>query len=499
MKTTAGRDDSPASAIADRVQQVAEQSLGRLDDALGGRARRHVLLLLAAILGLSSADQATIGASATQLRAALNLSNTDLGLIASVSGLVGAAATIPLGALVDRVNRTRLLAIALVGWAVVMAASAAATSFLFLVLIRCALGGVVAVATPAVASLIGDYFPAAERGRIWGYVLTGELVGSGFGLSVAGGLASISWRVSFFVLALPAIGLAVLFRRLPEPVRGGAARLPIGAPEVRREQPQPGDADAEEPSPMSHAQQAAAEGETEPISDLVLDEEPTGWPLMQAVRYVLRIRTNVILIITGAAGYFFFAGVRAFGIEFVKGQYGIGQGVASMLALLLGACAIGGVLVSGRLSDRLGARGHLNGRVYVAAVALSAATLLFIPSLLLTQVVWAVLSLSAAGFFLAAVNPPLDAARLDIMHPTLWGRAEAVRTVLRQPAESAAPLIFGVLADHLFNGGHQGLQAAFLLMLVPLGASVAVLLRARHTYPRDVATAAESIERTCDL
>lgn len=500
MRIIAEHDTSAPAAIADRVQDAAERSLERLDVALGGRARRHVVVLLACILGLSSADQATVGASATQLRDALNLTNTDLGLVAAVSGLVGAAATVPLGALVDRVNRTRLLAIALIFWAVVMAASAAATSFTFLVLIRCALGGVVAVATPAVASLIGDYFPAAERGRIWGYVLTGELIGSGFGFSVAGSLAAVSWRVSFVVLALPALGLAVLFRRLPEPVRGGGARLPVGAGTVRRRRPDGGaDASEEDAAPMSRAQAAAADGDTEPYEELVLDQNPTHWRLPRAVRYVLRVRTNVILIVTGAAGYFFFAGVRAFGVEFVKGQYGIGQAMASAMALFLGACAIGGVLVSGRLSDRLGARGRLNGRIYVAAVALAAATVLFVPALLVTQLVWAMLVLGAAGFFLAGLNPPLDAARLDIMHPTLWGRAEAVRSVLRQPAESAAPLIFGVLADHLLGGGHDGLQAAFLLMLLPLAASIVVLLFARKTYPRDVATAAASIERTCDV
>ena len=31
---------------------------------------------------------------------------------------------------------------------------------------------------------------------------------------------------------------------------------------------------------------------------------------------------------------------------------------------------------------------------------------------------------------------PLDAARLDIIHPALWGRAEGVRTVLRMLAHN---------------------------------------------------------------
>jgi len=248
---------------------------------------------------------------------------------------------------------------------------------------------------------------------------------------------------------------------------------------------------------MSQAQSAAAAADAiDPADDLVIEDDPQTWRLARAVRYVLRIRTNVILIVAGASGYFFFSGVRAFGIEFVKAQYDVGQAFASTLALILGVFAIGGVLASGWLSDRLGAAGRLTARVSVGAVALAGATVLFVPALLVTRLAWGVLSLGAAAFFLAALNPPLDAGRLDIMHPALWGRAEAVRTVVRQPAEAVAPLLFGVLADHLYGGGHRGLQLAFLIMLVPLALSVVVLLQARRTYPVDVATAAASIERT---
>lgn len=455
---------------------MVESWLERLDHLVGGRDRRRALLLLACVLGLASADQAAVGASATQLRAALHLSHSGLGVVAAVSGLVGAVATVPFGALVDRVKRTRLLAIGVATWAVVMAVSATTSTFAELVAVRCLLGGVVAIAFPAAASLIGDYFSPSERGRIWSYVLTGELVGSGFGFTVAGSLASISWRVSFAALGVPALLLAVLMWRLPEPRRTGSGAL--------------------EPTVLSDTQELVRAAPVEPYDDLVLDEDPSRWSLSRAVTYVLRIRTNVILIVTGAAGYFFFAGARAFGVEFVKGQYGIGQGFASSFALILGVFAVAGALLSGRLSDRLGTGGHVVRRIYLGAIALGAATILFVPALLVRQAGLGILTLGGAAFSLAAINPPLDAGRLDIMHPSLWGRAEAVRTMLRQPAEASAPVLFGVLADNLFGGGQAGLRAAFLIMLVPLAVSVPVLLRARRTYPRDVATAVESIERT---
>jgi hypothetical protein len=75
----------------------------------------------------------------------------------------------------------------------------------------------------------------------------------------------------------------------------------------------------------------------------------------------------------------------------------------------------------------------------------------------------------------------------------MWGRAEAVRMVLRTGLEALAPLAFGATAEHLFGGRTgEGLQGAILVMLVPLVASPLVLLLGRRSYPTDVATAMAS-------
>src|SRR5581483_6456793 len=99
-----------------------------------------------------------------------------------------------------------------------------------LLVARLFLGAVTAVAGPAVASLVGDYFPSGERGKIYGYILGGELVGAGVGFVVTGDIAALSWRAAFVILALPAFALAWFVARLPEPRRGGSAPLrPEGA------------------------------------------------------------------------------------------------------------------------------------------------------------------------------------------------------------------------------------------------------------------------------
>jgi hypothetical protein len=99
-----------------------------------------------------------------------------------------------------------------------------------------------------------------------------------------------------------------------------------------------------------------------------------------------------------------------------------------------------------------------------------------------------------AALAVSAQNPPLDAARLDIMVPLLWGRAEGVRTLLRTAAQALAPLLFGAVSDYVFGGGRTGLQWTFVVMLVPLGASSWLLFKGLRTYPADVATAAASAD-----
>jgi len=232
-----------------------------------------------------------------------------------------------------------------------------------------------------------------------------------------------------------------------------------------------------------------------PDPELVVDPNTARrMNLFRATRYVLRVRTNVILIAASVCGYYFLAGLQTFGLEFSKKQYGIDQALASTLLLVIGLGSLAGVLAGGWLGDVLLKRGLLNARIWTPAVAAAATAVLFIPALLTSGVTTAVPYLVAAAFFLGAQNPPLDAARLDIMPPLLWGRAEAVRTMLRSLAMALAPLLFGAVSDHVFGGGRSGLQWTFIIMILPLGASSWLLFKGLRTYPGDVATAAASAD-----
>jgi sugar phosphate permease len=233
-----------------------------------------------------------------------------------------------------------------------------------------------------------------------------------------------------------------------------------------------------------------------PHPDLVLHRDPQLLPLPAAVSYVLRIRTNVIVIVAGALGYFFFSGLRFFAIEFLQRHHAVGRGAAFLLIFVLGTGAVAGAVVGGRVADGLLRRGWVSARIVVPAVTFVLAAVLLAPALVTTSIGAAMALFLAGAFTFAASNPPLDAARLDIVPGRLWGRAESVRSVFRGGLEAAAPVTFGLVADRLFGGRSDGgLRDTFLLMLVPLLISGLILLLATRTYPRDVATA-DATEQT---
>ncbi|HZE03939.1 MAG TPA: MFS transporter, partial [Solirubrobacteraceae bacterium] len=343
---------------------------------VGGPARARVIGLFGAVLALSSADAATVGAIAPQLEHALHIGNAKIGLLSSVALLTGAVFVFPVGLLVDRIARMPLLALSIVLWSVASLAGALAGSYGDLLLSRLALGAVTATAGPAIASLTGDYFPARERGRVWAYILAGEAVGTAAGFTLSGAAAGvIGWRAAFVLLAIPGFFLArTLWRTVPEPQRGGQSHLEPGAVRLGTmpsngvapaEQAEPASATDQAPDELAHA--AARRRGVQPNPRLVLAEDPQAMGLMRAVKYILSVPTNVLMIIGSSLGYFFFGGIQTFALLFVRGHYHVDQ-VTSQLGLgLLAAGGLVGTLIGGHLTDFMLRHGSLTARVWVPA------------------------------------------------------------------------------------------------------------------------------------
>jgi sugar phosphate permease len=194
-------------------------------------------------------------------------------------------------------------------------------------------------------------------------------------------------------------------------------------------------------------------------------------------------------------------------LEFIRGRFAVGQGTGSALVLLIGAGGLAGVLVGGWFSDYLLHRGVIAARPVLTGVAFLGCAVVMLVALQARKPAAGIGLLAVAAGFIGTSVPPLDAARLDVIVPVLWGRAEAVRTLLRSLFQSAAPVVFGVVSDSF--GGREGsaedsagvhdgpspshgaaLAHTFEIMLIPLvaGGLLLVFVGAR-TYGRDVATA----------
>jgi hypothetical protein len=231
--------------------------------------------------------------------------------------------------------------------------------------------------------------------------------------------------------------------------------------------------------------------------------------LVRSVRYLFSIPSNVLMIVGSSLGYFYFAGLQTFALLFVRGHYHVNQATSELgLGLLVGGALIG-TLISGHLTDAMLRRGVLRARITVPAVCYLGAAALLIPGILGSHLMPALWFDVGGAALISAANPPLQAARLDIMPAGLWGRAESARTLVRSLAQAVAPLAFGGLADLVAGilpeqtpiGTHPGLvssnaatglEVSFLIMVGALAVAGVVLLRARKTYPTDVVTAAAS-------
>ncbi len=463
--------------------------------AAGGSARLQIIALLAGAFALNTSDLAALSAVAGPLKEAYHLSNGLVGLLIATTSFSGALFTLPAGILADRVNRKYLLIAAIALWGGATLATGLAPDFVFLLVARIAVGSLTAAASPIVASLTGDFFPPVERAKIYGMILSGELVGTGVGYVCAGEISEVlSWRWPFYLLTIPSIALCwAIWRWLPEPERGGQNKIHADQADARHGDDETRQRQASDKPELSE-NLLRGSGYT-PRPELVLHEDPGRKSFWWAIGYLLKVPTYRNLIIASALSYYFFGGVRGFGLIFLTQQYRLPRAVVSALALFIGLGAVVGVLIGAGASGWLLRRRRPDARIIVPGVSLFAAALFLAPAILTRSVYLGIALFSAGAAAIGAANAPLDAARLDIVHPHLWGRAEAGRMTLRGLLEGGAPAIFG-FASQWFGGGRMGLEYAFLLMLIPLVIASCLAVFVRHDYLRDVATAMASVRET---
>ena len=168
----------------------------------------------------------------------LALSDAELGSLMSGFLIVFTLVAPIFGALGDRRSRPRLIAFGVGVWSVATALSGFAGSFAALFAARASVGIGEAAYVTIVPSLLSDYFPLSQRGRVMAIFFCAIPVGSALGY-VVGGLIDVhfGWRAAFFVAGVPGLVLAILCLGLRDPPRGsqdGDSPAPATAPAAAR-------------------------------------------------------------------------------------------------------------------------------------------------------------------------------------------------------------------------------------------------------------------------
>jgi len=154
-------------------------------------------------------------------RSELHLTDTQAGSLMSGFLIVFALVGPIFGVLGDSRSRPRLIAFGVACWSIATALSGLAWSFASLFVARAAVGVGEAAYVTIGPSLLSDYFPRGERGRVMAIFFCAIPVGSALGYVVGGFMdVHFGWRMAFFVAGVPGLILALLCLGLRDPPRG---------------------------------------------------------------------------------------------------------------------------------------------------------------------------------------------------------------------------------------------------------------------------------------
>lgn len=404
-------------------------------------ANRWPLLLLTMIYGLNVADQYLVPTVFPLLKDEFGLSDSSLGILSGSYVIVVMLFSIPFGYIADRWNRTRVISWGTAAWGATMIFTGSVWNYGSLLVARMSLGAWDPCDNPTSQSLLADYYPKVQRSKVMSVYQVGQLTGV-FLIPVAAGIATKwGWRSAFYFLAIPAFIVAILARQLPEPVRGQQDRRQLGL-------------------------DAAA------VAD-------TKRPAKEEYREILRTPTFMLMMVSSTVGSVFFGALGTWSPTFFVRYHDMTVSEAATALILLALGGLSGALLSGWAADYATYRGLRAGRIVIAAGARLIGFPLFLITFTMNNTPLMLVAFAFAALALTAPQPPINAARADVLHPELRGRGTSLDTVVQSTASAIAPVVVGFLADA------YGLRTALLVMSPLMALSGLILLVAIPTYVRD--------------
>src|SRR5438067_8889522 len=187
---------------------------------------RYVLALMVGINLLNYMDRWVAASAGPLIEKELGISDSLFGLLGTAFLLVYAIAAVPFGYWGDRGVRKTVIGVGVTIWSIATLFSGLAANYVHLFLSRAAVGIGEASYYPAGTSLVSDYFPKEQRGRVMSIWGAGSTIGIAVGFAGGGYIADkYGWRTAFYFAAVPGLICAVLAFTMREPLRGSADRV----------------------------------------------------------------------------------------------------------------------------------------------------------------------------------------------------------------------------------------------------------------------------------
>lgn len=177
--------------------------------------KRYALAAMTSVYMLNLVDRGVMALMLQPIKEDLQLSDTQLGFLTGIAfGLFYATVGVPLARWADRGNRVTITSLAIGLWAVTVMISLFVTNYVQLVFARIAAAVGESGCKPPTYSLVGDYFPEpAERTRAMAIYITGSPLSALVSFVVGGWLNELyGWRITFFLMGIPGLILAVLVK-----------------------------------------------------------------------------------------------------------------------------------------------------------------------------------------------------------------------------------------------------------------------------------------------
>ena len=337
------------------------------------RVAWYTVFILMVCYTLSYADRQILAFLVGPLRHDLHISDTDVGLLQGFAfALVYTVFGLPMGALADRFSRRNLVAIGVVIWSVMTSLSSVARSFLLLGVARMGVGIGEAALSPCAFSMITDSFPKERLSSALSVYTMGIQLGSGLAL-VIGGLvvqtvsqmpplqipligSLAAWRLTFLIVGLPGLLIALLLLTVREPARrslllgadGRPARLDLRA---------------------------------------LLEQIRLRWRSALGLSVMISCQATCNYVLLGW-GPTFFERLH----HWPKDRIGLVLGLTTL------SCGCLGLVTGGRLSDRWQSRGITDAPLRVGLISLAGVLLTLAPATLMPEASWTVALLVPAVF-----------------------------------------------------------------------------------------------------